>query len=184
MRRIIVTLSGISVAACVSRTTTPPPAAPEPAPATAEAEAPAPPEEPIHAGVTPAPPREVPTSGGTSMENAELIAPGAAIEGWTARDQPRFYRLDVAELGELRLTWYTRIMTDRGQGAGVNPVLYLLDANGGKLAERMEATYATTGTGNFDQETIPVPMGNAPVFLQVDCQSCGDERVHYKIVLE
>jgi len=171
MRWIVATpMFVLSIGACVA--TPPPPATTMPAASSATL-------------ASPGPMPGVPSSGGTTMDSAEPIAQGATVEGWAAKDQPRFYRLDAMQPGELQVNWYTQIMTSRGEGPGINPTLFVLDPNGGKLTERTEATYSTQGTGNFDQETITVPVSNAgSVILQVDCQNCGAERVHYKIMIQ
>jgi hypothetical protein len=127
----------------------------------------------------------IPTSGGTSIESAEPVSADTAIEGTVSADQRRYYRLDIESGTMLPISWYTRILTERGSGAGINPVLRILDAQGGNLVERMEATYATVGTGNFDQEQLSFTLpGSGPWFLQVECTRCGVETVHYKITLQ
>jgi len=184
MRKFVaLSLFALPITACATRSPEPPvPPQPEPPVAVTTEE-----EDSTYASgmgpsVEAAP--EVPTSGGASMDAAEPVNRGDTIEGWVSKDQPRFYRLQIDQPGELRLSWYTQIMTDRGQGAGANPMLFILDENGGKMVERMEATYATTGTGNYDQEDVSLAVPSVgTVVLQVDCQNCGDQMVHYKLVI-
>jgi len=176
MRTIIAaSLLALSGVACYAR------AEPIPqAPQTVYA-APAPAQGP---GTSVAPAPQVPTTGGASMETAEPIAMGSTMEGWASKDQQRWYRIDMAQPGELRFSLFTQIMANRGQGAGVGPMVYIVNSQGGKLNQWMAATYATSGTGNFDQidASVAVPQTGA-IYIQIDCQDCGAEMVHYKIVI-
>jgi len=118
------------------------------------------------------------------METAEPITLGSTTEGWASKDQQRWYRIDLAQPGEVRMSIFTRIMANRGQGAGVGPMFYIVNSQGGKMNQWMLATYATSATGNFDQvdASVAVPQ-SGPVYLQIDCHDCGAEMVHYKIVI-
>lgn len=128
---------------------------------------------------------DFPMSGGTSLAQAEPISRGSTIEGVVWKEQPRYYRIQLGQGEELKMIWYTQIISSSGSGAGLNPVLAVLDEMGGKLMESMEATYATTAQNRFDRAEINYfASRTGPVFIQIDCTKCYEARIHYKLVVE
>jgi hypothetical protein len=124
------------------------------------------------------------TSGGTSIAGAEPVARGDTVEGVVSAGAPRYYRIELRRGEELDLTWLTRVDT-RGPSGGANPRLNILDAMGGTLLSRMEATYATAGTDRWEREDVLYAHAVAgPAVIQVECGLCGAVAVHYRIVVE
>lgn len=130
-----------------------------------------PPASPAEAAAAPG------SSGGTSVDAAEPVTRGQTVTGVVVDDQPRYYRIDLAEGESLELGFYTQISENTG-----NATITVLDANGGSLKEQMVTVSQTTDWDVNQVEFTAEAAG--PYVVRAACYKCLTKQVRYRIAFE